>query len=62
MRKIFIYILIILFIFFGIPVFFTHKRNLVKEVDKREEIQDISIEKYDYGKYNKIKLLHNSTR
>lgn len=58
MRKIFIYILCLVLLCFLIPILFT-KREVIKEIisQEKEEVQ----EKYDYGKYNKIKLLHAST-
>ena len=58
MRKIFIYILCLVLFCFLIPILFT-KRETIKEVIglEQEEVK----ESYDYGKYNKIKLLHNTT-
>lgn len=58
MRKIFIYILCLVLLCFLIPILFT-KREAIKEVIglEKEEVQ----EEYDYGKYNKIKLLHASS-
>ena len=45
---------------FLLPILFT-KRDEIKEViSSKEEIEE-NIEIYDYGKYNKIKLLHSST-
>lgn len=58
MRKIFIYILCLVLLCFLIPILFT-KKEVIKEIisQEKEEIQ----EEYDYGKYNKIKLLHASS-
>lgn len=58
MRKIFIYILCLVLLCFLIPILFT-KREVIKEIisQEKEEVQ----EEYDYGKYNKIKLLHASS-
>lgn len=58
MRKIFIYILCLVLLCFLIPILFT-KKEVIKGIisQEKEEVQ----EEYDYGKYNKIKLLHAST-
>lgn len=58
MRKIFIYILCLVLLCFLIPILFT-KKEVIKEIifQEKEEVQ----EEYDYGKYNKIKLLHASS-
>ncbi len=58
MKKIFIYILCLVLLCFLIPILFT-KRKEIKTL-KKEELEE-NIEPYDYGKYNKIKLLHSST-
>ncbi len=59
MRKLIIYILCVVFLCFLIPILFTKnlKNNLVA---KTEEIQSVETT-YDYGKYNKVKLLHTKT-
>ena len=59
MKKIFIYILILILIIFLIPVLFTKRRD-IKEVIQTEE-NNIETN-YDYGKYNKIKLLHSKSQ
>lgn len=58
MRKIFIYILCLVLLCFLIPILFT-KKEVIKGIisQEKEEVQ----EEYDYGKYNKIKLLHASS-
>lgn len=58
MRKILIYILFLVLLCFLIPILFT-KRETIKEAIslENEECKEI----YDYGKYNKIKLLHATT-
>lgn len=74
MRKVFLYIILIVFIYFCIPIFFTKGFNketkqtgsseiLEQEVNKEEEKKEDSKseEKYNYGKYSKIKLLHSKT-
>ncbi len=61
MKKILIYIVFLILLCFLIPILFT-KRNTVKQVatTEKEVVQEVE-EKYDYGKYNKIKLLHTKT-
>lgn len=73
MRKIFLYIILIVFIYFCIPIFFTNsfdkkiEQTGSSEVsenveEKKEEKEDSKSEdKYNYGKYSKIKLLHSKT-
>lgn len=58
MRKIFIYILCLVLLCFLIPILFT-KKEAIKEVIGL--VKEEGKETYDYGKYNKIKLLHAST-
>lgn len=59
MKKLIIYILCVVFLCFLIPILFTKnlKNNLVS---KTEEIGSVETT-YDYGKYNKVKLLHTKT-
>ncbi len=69
MRRIFLYIILIVFICFCIPIFFTNEfDNETKQVESTEVIgkseekkeEDAKLEeKYNYGKYSKIKLLHS---
>lgn len=56
MKKLIIYILCVVILCFLIPILFTKnlKNNLVS---KTEEIGSVETT-YDYGKYNKVKLLH----
>lgn len=58
MRKISIYILCLVLLCFLIPILFT-KRETIKEAISLENEEGKEI--YDYGKYNKIKLLHTNT-
>ena len=61
MRKIFIYIMCLVLLCFLIPILFTSKKD-TKETISLENIEENKTEEiYDYGKYNKIKLLHTST-
>lgn len=61
MRKIFIYILVFILFCFLIPILFVNKKEIKETISMENEENNESIEPYDYGKYNKIKLLHNST-
>jgi len=60
MRRIFIYILCLVLLCFLIPILFTNKPQ-IKETISEEKEQEIEKTKYDYGQYNKIKLLHTDT-
>lgn len=64
MRKIFIYLIILIQIIFLIPIIFTKKFN-VEETDAKIENnvneQEIIESNYDYKKYSTIKLLHKSS-
>ncbi len=66
MKKICLYVIILVFLTFIIPVFFT--RTTIENISfaKNESTQDIipeikSTEKYNYGNYSNIKLLHTKT-
>lgn len=58
MKKIILYFFIIILICFLIPIIFTSKFKLQEVSNNKEEIET---EKYDYGEYNTIKLLHTET-
>ena len=58
MKKIFIYTLCLVLISFLIPILFTTKKKTEETISQQIEENK---ESYDYGKYNKIKLLHNDT-
>lgn len=64
MRKIFIYLIILIQIIFLIPIIFTKKFN-VEETDAKIENnvneQEIIENNYDYKKYSTIKLLHKAS-
>ena len=64
MRKIFIYLIILIQIIFLIPILFTKKFN-VEETDVKIENnvseQEIIENNYDYKKYSTIKLLHKDS-
>ena len=57
MKKFFVYILCMIFLFFLIPVLFTHKYKTKKEYKKLEEKK----EEYNYKDLNKVKVLHIKT-
>lgn len=58
MKKIILYFFIIILICFLIPIIFTTKFK-VEQVSNNKEL--VGNEKYDYGEYNTIKLLHTET-
>ena len=60
MRKVVIYVLIIIGICFLIPIFFTVKFK-IKNVNSVVEVPELSVEKYSYSDFGTIKLLHTST-
>lgn len=55
MKKVILYFFIIILICFLIPVIFTSKFKTEEVVSNKEQIEP---QKYDYGEYNTIKLLH----
>ena len=57
MRKILIYILLLIFLCFLIPIIFTHKNEIINVVNEKED-NDI---KYDYGNLSTVSLLHSKT-
>ncbi len=60
MKKIIIYTLCLVLLCFLIPILFTKKESVKEAISlEKEETQETS---YDYGQYNKIKLLHSSTQ
>lgn len=61
MRKIFIYILLFILFCFFIPILFTTKQKTKETVDLKKQETEIE-QDYNYGQYNTIKLLHNSTQ
>lgn len=73
MRKIFLYIILIVFIYFCIPIFLTNSFNkkieetgsleVSEKVNEKDEEKEEKNEdgKYNYGKYSTIKLLHSKT-
>ncbi len=58
MKKITVYILIVIGICFLIPIFFTTKFKLKEVFAEREKKELLDIEKYSYTDFNTIKLLH----
>lgn len=60
MKKISIYILILIGICFLIPIFFT-VRFKIKEASNPPEVPELEVEKYAYSDFGTIKLLHAET-
>ena len=60
MRKIFAYIFCFVLLCFLIPALFTKRENAEEITVLQEEAPEETT--YDYGQYNKIKLLHTSTQ
>ncbi len=61
MRKILLYILCMVFLCFLVPILFT-KKSEPKEIKSNVEIEyKDTTNLYDYGEYNKVKLLHTKT-
>lgn len=64
MKKILIYLLILIFICFSIPIIFTSefsKRTFSEEISENNKVENkdkVSESTYDYKKYKTIKLLH----
>ena len=56
MKKIIIYVLGIIMLCFLIPILFTNTNIIM--ANAKEEISEEIVKKYDYSKYNTVKLLH----
>ena len=67
MKKILVYLLILIFICFSIPIIFTSefsKRTYVEEISENNNVKnedDKNESTYDYKKYKTIKLLHKDS-
>ena len=65
MKKIISYFFIIMCLFFMLPIFFTssfkEEENNTTLEEITETLQEQPEEKYDYGQYSKIRLLHTKT-
>lgn len=59
MKRIFLYILCMVLLCFLIPILFTTK-NTFKEANNNTNIEEQNIN-YDYGSYNKVRVLHTAT-
>lgn len=57
MRRVVIYFFVLILLCFLIPILFTQK-NISKETISNQIDENNVIPEYDYGKYNKVKLLH----
>ncbi len=60
MKKIVVYVLIIVGICFLIPIFFTLKFKTKQDIENKE-VPELDIEKYSYSDFGTIKLLHTKT-
>ena len=60
MRKVLLLILLFIILIFILPILFINRKvvKLRTNLKGLEEPEELSIETYDYSKYNKIKLLH----
>ena len=56
MKKIFMYVLFFILFCFLLPIMFTKKETILET--GKTSLEEEPEEKYDYGKYNKVKLLH----
>lgn len=62
MKRLLIYMIIVIILFFLIPVIFTSRFEKIDEVISNKAFgKGIVDESYDYGNYKKIKLLHTDT-
>ncbi|MGN1299173.1 MAG: stage II sporulation protein D [Candidatus Scatovivens sp.] len=63
MKKIMLYLLLIILLVFAIPLVFTKNKETVEVISENQNIEDSSVpeEKFDYGEYSSIKLLHTET-
>ena len=61
MRIIFVYILCLVLVCFLIPILLTNK-NTEETLSIETTEESKTEEKYDYGQYNKIRLLHSNTQ
>lgn len=68
MRKVLLYLLIIILLCFILPAIFTKRFNIVKtmasivnDIKEENKIEEVKIADYDYSNYTNVKLLHTST-
>ena len=68
MRKVLLYLLIIILLCFILPVIFTKRFNIVEtkssivdDIKEENKIEEVKIADYDYSNYTNVKLLHTST-
>ena len=62
MKRIFLYILIVIILFFLIPIIFTIRFEKKIEISKEKVKLTSNDITYDYGKYNIIKLYHKKSK
>ena len=61
MKRVLLFILLFIIIIFFLPVIFMNKSGMFTSTSlegQEDKSQELKIEKYDYSKYAKIKLLH----
>lgn len=70
MKKVAIYLLIILVLCFILPVIFTKKFDVVETMasilkenleQQEKKVDEVKVVDYDYSKYKTVKLLHSNT-
>lgn len=60
MKKVVVYILIVIGVCFLIPIFFTVKFK-IENTNTEIEVPELSVEKYSYSDFGTVKLLHMAT-
>ena len=62
MKRLLIYMIIVIILFFLIPIIFTSRFEKIEQVIANKNYGEGIVDgSYDYGKYEKIKLLHSDT-
>ena len=59
MKKVIGYLILIVVLIFAVPILFTKQR---KTVETNSDTEEINYEKFDYGNYSNVRLLHSATR
>lgn len=62
MKKVIVYLVLIILLVFAIPLFFTNKKEVVETFSQQNIVsEEVKSEKDYYGEFNNIKLLHTGT-
>ena len=61
MKKIIGYLLLVVILVFAIPILFTNQKKTVQTNSNLEQ-ENTVYEKFDYGNYSNVRLLHTKTR